>query len=155
MAGPPIALIRLLPSLGGPAADGEFLRRYAEARDEAAFAELVRRNGPLVLGTCRAVLRDHAAAEDAFQAAFLQLARNAARLAGSASVAGWRHRAAVREAGKIRRAEARRRRRERAGSAAPVGAADEVTWREARERIDAELARVPEAYRLPLLLCYV
>jgi RNA polymerase sigma factor (sigma-70 family) len=152
----PLALLRgLTPA--APDVDGELLRRYAETRDEAAFAELVRRNGSLVLRACRNVLRDPAAADDAFQVTFLLLARNATRLVGSPSVAGWLHTVAVRSAGKIRRTENRRRRRERsdrdlleAGSPA-----DEATWTEVRERIDAELARLPEEYRTPLLLCYV
>lgn len=138
-------------------ADGELLRRYAEAGDQDAFAELVRRNGPLVLRACRNALRDPAAADDAFQTTFVLLARHAARLAGSRSLAGWLHTVAVRSAGKIRRAEERRRRRERAAEARPEAGstADAATWAEVCERIDAELARLPEEYRLPLLLCYV
>ena len=36
-------------------ADTELLRRYARERDESAFVELVRRNGPIVLRACRHV----------------------------------------------------------------------------------------------------
>jgi hypothetical protein len=53
-----------------PETDGELLARYTRARDEAAFGELVRRNGPLVLRACRHVIGS-AAADDAFQATFL------------------------------------------------------------------------------------
>ena len=66
--------------VGGTAvglSDGELLRRYAASRDESAFAALVARHGPMVAATCRAVLRDHHDAEDAFQATFLVLARKA------------------------------------------------------------------------------
>jgi RNA polymerase sigma factor (sigma-70 family) len=133
--------------------DSECLRRYARDRDEAAFAEVVRRNGPLVLRACRSVLPNPAAADDAFQTAFLALARHAGRLTGSPSVAGWLYRAAVRSAGAIRRSEARRRRRERA-AIRPV--ADGGTpWAEVREAIDAALVRLPDRYRTPLVLCYV
>ncbi|MBP3957152.1 sigma-70 family RNA polymerase sigma factor [Gemmata sp. G18] len=155
MIATPLALLRNLPD-HARTADGKLLRRYAETGDESAFAELVRRNGPLVLRACRNVLRDPAHADDAFQVTFLLLARNAARLVESPSVAGWLHTVAVRSAGKIRRAEDRRRRRERPPRAPSADPSQEDTaWAEVRERIDAELARLPDEYRLPLLLCYV
>jgi RNA polymerase sigma factor (sigma-70 family) len=144
----------LFRRLAAPATDGECLRRYTAARDEAAFAELVRRNGPLVLRACRSVLRDPAAAEDAFQATFLALARNARRLTNSPCVAGWLYRVAVRSAGAIRRAEVRRRRREEI-AARPVQRTEDVTWAEVCQTIDEEIARLPERYRAAILLCYV
>src|SRR5437764_13987592 len=57
------ALIRRVARVAaGPAGDPdpELLRRFAAGRDEAAFAELVARHGPLVLDVCRAVLGNHA-----------------------------------------------------------------------------------------------
>src|SRR5262245_47027245 len=82
--------------------DTELLRRYVTGRDEAAFAELVRRNGPLVLRVCRHVLGE-AGADDAFQATFLLLVRSARRLTQPGSLAGWLHAAAVRIARDARR----------------------------------------------------
>src|SRR5262245_64417756 len=75
--------------------DRELLRRYATARDEDAFAELVRRHGPMVLGAATRVLGRDPAAEDAFQVAFSALARRAATVRGE-SVVGWLHRTVVR-----------------------------------------------------------
>jgi RNA polymerase sigma factor (sigma-70 family) len=135
--------------------DGELLDRFAGRRDEAAFAELVRRHGALVLGVCRRVLGDAHSAEDAFQATFLLLARRAPRLTLPGSLAGWLHGAALRVAGEARRAERRRRRREHAHVLPAATNPDDLTWRELRQCLDAELARLPEKYRTPLVLCYL
>jgi pyruvate dehydrogenase E1 component alpha subunit len=45
--------------------DGELVRRFADTRDDDAFAELVRRHGAMVLGVCRRVVGDHTTADDA------------------------------------------------------------------------------------------
>lgn len=60
--------------------DAELLRRFAEQGEEAAFAALVRRHGPLVLQVCQRLLADPHTAEDVFQATFLVLARKASSL---------------------------------------------------------------------------
>src|SRR5437763_16419827 len=70
-------LRRLAPPAAEPASDRALLERFADSHGEAAFAELVRRHGPLVQGVCRRLLRDIHAADDAFQATFLLLATRA------------------------------------------------------------------------------
>jgi hypothetical protein len=54
--------------------DGRFLADFVQRRDEAAFTELIRRHGPMVLSVCRSIPANAHDAEDAFQATFLLLA---------------------------------------------------------------------------------
>src|SRR5207237_8374822 len=117
--------------------------------------ELLRRHGSLVFGVCHRVLGDAHAAEDAFQATFLLLAQRASRLRQPGSLAGWLHAVALRMACQSRRAEQRRRCRELQHILPVATSADDLAWREVRQLLDAELARLPEKYRSPLMLCYL
>ena len=78
-----VALVRLAASPVAPASDAHLLRTFVAAGGDDAFAELVRRHGPMVLAVCRRVLSDAHDAEDAFQAVFLVLARKAGAVRGS------------------------------------------------------------------------
>ena len=69
--------------------DALLLDRFVEQWDQAAFGDLVRRHGPMVLGVCRRILRDPHAAEDAFQATFLLLVRKAGSVRKRGSVGPW------------------------------------------------------------------
>src|SRR5215475_1270007 len=98
-----IPLVRNLRSmLHAPAlatrTDRELLDAFASRRDEAAFAALMRRHGPMVHNVCRQVLRQEQDAEDAFQVVFMVLARKAASLGSVVSVVGWLHAVAHRTA---------------------------------------------------------
>ena len=139
---------------GGPdAADADLLRRFADARDEAAFAAILRRHGPMVLAACRRVLRDTHAAEDAFQAAFLVLARKAASVRNAGALAGWLHGVACRVSREARTRAARRRKHEgRVGPRGETAAAPDPS--DLRAVLDEELTRLPEKYRSPLVLHY-
>src|SRR4051812_44316805 len=112
----------------GQRTDAQLLADVRASRDPAAFEALVRRHGPLVLSACRAVLRDEAAAEDAFQAAFVALYQGTPAIR-SPSVAGWLFRVARRASLRARRAADRRAKYERA--AVPRDATPDPSWREA------------------------
>jgi RNA polymerase sigma factor (sigma-70 family) len=134
--------------------DEQLLAAFADRRDEIAFATLVRRHGPMVLGVCRRVLGHVQDAEDAYQATFLVLAQRAAELRDKTALASFLHGAAYRLASKIKRAAGRRRKYEgRALARSPIDPADELLWREVRELLDEEIARLPEKYRSVFVLC--
>jgi hypothetical protein len=87
---------RLAGDPSGQLSDGELLRRYLAAREETAFATLMRRHGPMVFSVCQSVLRQRADAEDAFQAAFLILAQKAGSVRRHEGLGGWLQRVAYR-----------------------------------------------------------
>src|SRR5262245_25030467 len=117
--------------------DALLLGRFVRTRDDAAFAALVERHGPMVLGVCRRALGDVHAAEDAFQAAFLALARNARRVRQPAALSAWLYGTAVRVALSARRVAARTRARASAGSERTVvDPLTEITGRELGAAVD-------------------
>src|SRR5437899_9617095 len=93
----------------GDAADADLLARFAGQREEGAFAAILQRYGPLVLGICRRVLGNADDAEDAFQATFLVLVRKAGSIKKGGSMASWLHGVAYRVALEARSRAARRR----------------------------------------------
>jgi RNA polymerase sigma factor (sigma-70 family) len=139
----------------GPGSDADLLARFVARRDALAFGELVRRFGPLVFGVCRRVLKNDHDAEDAFQATFIALAVQAGRIGRGHALAGWLHTAAFRVA---LRAKSRRRFTAPADESLPDSApepADDLADGEWRELLDDEVRRLPEKYRLPVVLCYL
>jgi RNA polymerase sigma factor (sigma-70 family) len=144
---------RVLGRTPGPTgADGELLDRFAGAADGDAFAELLRRHGPWVLGLCRRIAGDPHDAEDAFQATFLVLVRRAGTVRNRASVASWLHGVAFKVA-----ARARGRARPAADPAdRPAPGPDPAVAAAGREEariLHEEVARLPAVYREAVLLC--
>jgi RNA polymerase sigma factor (sigma-70 family) len=138
---------------GGGQTDAQLLARFVVTRDEAAFAGLVRRHGPMVLGVCRRVLGHFHDAEDAFQATFLVLARKAASVVRRDSVSCYLHGVAYHTALRARAAICRRRTRERHVDNMPH---PEVAPPEAQDwlpLLDRELNRLPKKYRSAIVLC--
>ena len=144
------------PHADGDPADRELLARFATTQDEAAFAVLVRRHGPMVLGVCRRVLGDAHDAEDAFQATFLVLVRQARAIRKQQSVGSWLHGVAYRTARHVRVEAARRRAQERQVVSMPASEPlTEIAWRDMRQILDEEVQRLPGKYRAPFVLCYL
>ncbi len=137
------------------ATDRDLLHRFVHHHDEAAFAALVQRHGPMVLSVCRRVLHHAHDAEDACQAAFLVLARKAGSIRKGDSVGSWLHGVAFRAAANLKRQVARRHARERPAVDVPQADAGDVSWREVRAVLDEELRRLPARYQAPLVLCYL
>jgi RNA polymerase sigma factor (sigma-70 family) len=149
--------IRSLVGAGGDAdrGDRELLRRFAAGRDEAAFAALLARHGPLVLGVCRQVLRDPHDAEDAFQAAFLVLARKADSIRRQESLPAWLYRVALNIARTAKSGAARRRVCERQAAAMSSVSSAEAAAGEWPPLLHEEVDRLPRNYRVPVVLCYL
>jgi RNA polymerase sigma factor (sigma-70 family) len=171
------SVIRQLGALfeGGSVAglsDRQLLERYFagahEPAGEAAFAALVARHGPMVLGICRQLLGgDVQHAEDAFQAVFLVLAQKARSIRDPDLLGNWLYGVATRTARCARQQIARRRRREeghamrapggsscaQAGPTAPPADRPAID-REQAEALHDEVDRLPRAFRLPVVLCY-
>jgi RNA polymerase sigma factor (sigma-70 family) len=136
--------------------DSQLLQRFAERADQAAFAALVQRHGPLVLGVCRRILQHDQDTEDAFQGTFVVLARKAASISKHQALASWLYKVAYRIALRARADKARRHTHEQQTPPRPADPAlGDVVQRELQQILDEEVQRLPEKYRAPILLCYL
>ncbi len=137
--------------------DTELLERFRLRREEAAFTLLVQRHGPMVLNVCRRILGDVHQAEDAFQATFLILVRKAGTIRRQQSLGGWLHRVASHLALRTRAQTVRRQSCERQflALATQDDGCDTLATAELRTALDQEIARLPDKYRMPLVLCYL
>ncbi len=136
--------------------DAELLGRFANLREEEAFAALVRRHGAMVLGVARRLLPTAQDAEDVFQASFLLLARKAASIRKRDAVGCWLHGVARRLALKAREQEGRRHVHEkRAADMRSTRSNSEAAGRDVRAALDAALGDLPEKYRSALVFCYL
>jgi RNA polymerase sigma factor (sigma-70 family) len=153
-------LIQFLRTLAARAAadatDRELLQRFTAEREEAAFAAMLQRHGPMVLSVCQRVLHDPHDAEDAFQATFLVFVRKAHTLGRPERLGNWLYGVAYRTALKARAESAKRRKHER--PIVDVPAAETLSHAESadlRRLVDEEVNRLPAKYRAPFVLCYL
>jgi RNA polymerase sigma factor (sigma-70 family) len=151
----PLDALFRIGRLGG-LTDAELLEYYSTRRDaaaEPAFAALVERHGPMVLRTCRALLRDAHEAEDAFQATFLILARKAGTLWVRDSLGPWLNQVALRTSSHLIKEAARRRRQERLAAGPEARGADGPDVDELGTLVREEVGRLPERYRAAVVSC--
>jgi zinc protease len=143
----------------GPVAalrEGQLVDRLLRSGDEAAFEAIVQRHGPMVLGVCRRILDDPHDVDDAFQATFLVLIQNARAIRDRGVLSTWLHGVARRVAVRAKVNARRRRSRERAIVEELVvtpSRDDLAETNEIRSLIDAEISRLPERFRAPVVLC--
>src|SRR5580700_8626189 len=138
---------------GAGMTDGELLTHFVKHRDDAAFAAVVRRHASMVWGVCRRLLRGHHDAEDAFQATFLVLVRKVATIRDKETVANWLYGVAHQTAVRLRSTAAKRGARERQVVDMPEPIAAEARGNDLLPLLDDELSRLPEHFRLLIVLC--
>ncbi len=103
-----------IPMVGGckpskrPMDDRALLRSYAQHRDQAAFAELVRRHADLVYSAARRQVGDHPRAQEVTQSVFIALARKAGAVAEHPVLAAWLFQSTRLSSAKLRETERRR-----------------------------------------------
>jgi RND family efflux transporter MFP subunit len=146
--------------IAGDLSDSELLDRFLRCVDsgrESAFAALVERHGPMVFRVCQQALKDHHDAQDAVQATFFVLARRAGAIRKRTSVSSWLFGVARRAAGHIRMEQARRRRSESRAveRASALIATQKPPDDDPYPELHAEIERLPEKYRVPIVLCYL
>ncbi len=125
-------------------------RREPAALESRLWFGMARWSG----GVCRRILRNRHDAEDAFQATFLVLVRRASCVQPRSIAANWLYGVACQTARKARATAAKRATRETQEAEKPEP--------EAKRRdlagdlpplLDEELARLPDKYRSPVVLC--
>jgi RNA polymerase sigma factor (sigma-70 family) len=139
---------------GAGRTDGQLLNSFVHNKDGAALTVLVRRHGPMVWGVCCRLLRSHQDAEDAFQATVLVLVQKAATLPDKEMVGNWLYGVAHQTAVRMRAIVAKRGVRERQVAVMPEPTSPEqYVWNDLQPVLDEELSRLPDKYRVLIILC--
>jgi RNA polymerase sigma factor (sigma-70 family) len=146
-------------------ADDEIVAQFLKGEkilSDDAFRMLIERHGPMVLGVCRQVLGNEADADDAFQSTFLILSRKISTIRNRAILGAWLHEVAYRTAVKTRVRNHRRRSLERQNESmfppsqfAPDSQHHDAAWNELRPVLHEEVSRLPQKYRVPVILSYL
>lgn len=135
--------------------DAELLLRYANERDERAFAELVQRHLGLVYAAAQRRTGQAQLAEEIAQTVFAELARQAGRLSGHPALAAWLYRSTRYAAIDALRSEHRRQQMiHRAATLPELSTGGEVSpeWEQMRPVLDAAMDQLKERDREVLVL---
>ena len=136
--------------------DVRLLEEFRARGDEGAFEAMVARHGPRVLGVCRQVLGRSAEVDDVFQATFLLLATKSASIRDPNALGAWLHGVAHRLAVRSKARSTRRLALERrAVPEAQATSEDDMDLPRLRLILHAEIDRLPDRLRRPILLCYM
>jgi RNA polymerase sigma-70 factor (ECF subfamily) len=164
-----------LASMIGVAGEEATLIAELQAGSEAAFAQLIAQYHQSLYSLIARSLQDPADASDITQEVFIKVFRSIRGFHGEASLRTWLYRIALREASNQRRWWSRHKRQETAmdapcgygsdsddeGESLSLGATladggcspfEQAAHMETRERVEAALRRVPEAFRTVLVL---
>ena len=152
---PGVPMSRLLKTfvVRSSATDAQLLGRFVRDRDDAAFAELVRRHGPLVLGVCRRTIADRHLADDAFQATFVVLARKVASIQSANHLGSWLYSVSHKVALRARTMAGRRAKHETLTANPPDTAVRPDRIDDIDGVLDAAIADLPTLYRDAVVLC--
>jgi RNA polymerase sigma factor (sigma-70 family) len=133
--------------------DEFLLKKFISSRDEVAFATFVRRHGRMVLNVARRIVRNPHDSEDVLQATFLVLAQKARLVTNRDALASWLYKVAYRIALKAKSRNDRRRDTEKQGEVMSEFPSRSQEGRDWEKLLDEEINRLPEKYRLPIILC--
>ena len=133
--------------------DAELVDAFLHRHDELAVEVLIWRHGAMVFNLCRRIFRDRHHAEDAFQTTFLVFLRKAGSIGKRQAVGSWLYKVAYRVACRLqttlsKQPEFHAKINE---PAEPNPGKDRLDWRLV---LDEEINRLPEKYRVPIVLCY-
>ena len=142
--------------------DRQLLNAVVSRASHDCFGELMRRHGTMVVNVCQRQLGNRHDAEDAAQAVFIVLWNKARTLEQHESLAGWLHQVAINVCRNSRKMTARRlaREKEAAEMTKPHFTGESTgskndPWDLFKDVLDEEVNRLPEKYRLPLILYHL
>jgi RNA polymerase sigma factor (sigma-70 family) len=133
--------------------DSTLLGMFVDQSDAVAFEALLLRHGPMVHGVCKRILGNPHDAQDAAQATFLVLINKAKSVRRRAMIGNWLYGVARQTAIRMRSQNAKRWRREKQVAAMPEPQAKTSETTDDWETLDQELSRLPETYRIAIILC--